>query len=381
MKKTIFLIVILAMTLSIFALPTFCIAQENGAEVAYSEYIADFDSGCVLGAHNENSKHEIASMVKIMTANIVFEEIEKGAFALDDKIVVSSVASGMGGSQMFLDANSEYKVSDLLKGIIVVSANDASVAMAEKIAGSQDAFVNIMNERAQSWGMTNTKFVNATGLPSAEEQFSTAKDVNIMTRKLMSHDKYYQFAKIWLEDFVHPSGRVTQLANTNKLIRFYNGCVGGKTGYTDKAGFCLSACAMRNDLKVVATVVGVKDSKTRFAKVTKMFDSAFATYKNKIVYKSGEKMDSQLTVRNSPIATIDVTPQQNVAILEKNGAKLTDIRVEMNENMRAPIAKNDVVGKIIISTADGEKTINLLSMIDAPKSTYLDWLRKIALYW
>ncbi|MEG1536390.1 MAG: hypothetical protein RR416_05410 [Clostridia bacterium] len=210
---------------------------------------------------------------------------------------------------------------------------------------------------------------------------STAKDVNIMTRKLMSHDKYYQFAKIWLEDFVHPSGRVTQLANTNKLIRFYNGCVGGKTGYTDKAGFCLSACAMRNDLKVVATVVGVKDSKTRFAKVTKMFDSAFATYKNKIIYKSGEKMDSQLTVRNSPIASIDVTPQQNVAILEKNGAKLTEIRVEMNENMRAPIAKNDVVGKIVISTADGEKTINLLSMIDAPKSTYLDWLRKIALYW
>ena len=207
----------------------------------FGEYLSEYNTGEVLYQHNADAKHEIASMVKIMTANLIFDAVDEGKLSYDEMITISKEASAMGGSQMFLDAGAQYSVSDLIKGIIVVSANDASYAMAERLSGSVDAFVAKMNDKAAELGMVNTKFANCTGLPSESEQYSTAKDVNIMTRSLMSHPKYFQYASIWMEDYKHPSGRITQFVNTNKLLKQYSGCIGGKTGYTDKAGHCLSA--------------------------------------------------------------------------------------------------------------------------------------------
>ena len=231
--KKIALISILALAIvGVFALNISAVAETGGGMeiTAFSAYLTDFNSGRVLFAKNENERHEIASMVKIMTANLAFEAVERGELSLDEDITVSETASSMGGSQMFLDANTAYKATDLIKGIIIASANDASVAIAERLCGSHEAFVALMNERAAQLGMNDTKFCCATGLPDSGEQYSTARDVNIMTRQLMSHAKYYDYAGIWMEDYTHPSGRVTQLVNTNKLIRGYRGCIGGKIG-------------------------------------------------------------------------------------------------------------------------------------------------------
>ena len=245
--------------------------------------LADADSGKILFAENETACYPIASMCKIMTLLLCFESIDAGDFSLDDKIVVSDTAAGMGGSQVFLEANAEYLVGDLLKSITIASANDACVAMAERICGSEDAFVRKMNERAKELSMERTVFVNCTGLPKPD-QHSCAKDVVKMFSELIKHKDYFTYSGIWMDEISHPKGRITEMSNTNKLIRFYQGCDGGKTGYTSDAGHCLCACAERNGLRLISVVISAPDSKTRFKEVSKMFDSGFANYENKFVF-------------------------------------------------------------------------------------------------
>ncbi len=346
----------------------------------FGEYLTEYYTGEVLYQHNADAKHEIASMVKIMTANLIFQAIDEGKLSYDEMICISANASSMGGSQMFLDTGANYSVSDLLKGIIVVSANDASYAMAEKIAGSVDEFVDMMNEKAQEWGMNNTKFANCTGLPSDSEQYSTAKDVNIMTRKLMSHEKYFDYAGIWMEDYQHPSGRITQFVNTNKLIRQYSGCKGGKTGYTDKAGHCLSACAERNGMKVVATIVGGKDSKSRFNQVRTMFDYSFANYVNKIYFRKGEVLGS-VQVKKSPFKSIEVACSEDIVKFSKVGGSSQDIEMILPQEIKAPIKKGDVVGKAVYTMDGEERSVNIIAMQDAKKSTFLDFIKDVTGEW
>ena len=347
---------------------------------SFGEYLSEYNTGAVLYQHNADEKHEIASMVKIMTANLIFEAIDEGKLAYDEMITISNEASAMGGSQMFLDAGAQYSVSDLLKGIIVVSANDASYAMAERLSGSVDAFVARMNARAGELGMTNTKFANCTGLPSENEQYSTAKDVNIMTRSLMSHPKYFEYASIWMEDYQHPSGRITQFVNTNKLLKQYSGCKGGKTGYTDKAGHCLSACAERNGMQVVATIVGGADSKSRFNQVRAMFDYSFANYVNKIFYKKGDVLGS-VNVKKSPIKSIEVACGGDIMKFSKVGASVDDVQIVLPSEVKAPIKKGDVIGNAIYQIDGKEYTVELIAMQDARKSTFLDILKGVTAEW
>lgn len=346
----------------------------------FGEYLTEYESGKVLYQYNADAKHEIASMVKIMTANLIFEALDSGKLSLDEKIVISEEASGMGGSQMFLDQGESYTVNDLLKGIIVVSANDASYAMAERLGGSVEGFVSMMNKRAKELGMNNTLFANCTGLPCDKEQYSTAKDVNIMTRQLMTHDKYFEYASIWMEDYTHPSGRVTQLVNTNKLLKQYNGCVGGKTGYTDKAGHCLSACAKRNNLKVVATIVGGSDSKSRFNQVRSMFDYAFSNYVNKVYYKEGDIV-GEIAVVKSPVKKIEVSVTENITHFSKLGDKQQEIALILPEKVKAPVKKGDVVGQARYTVDGKEYSVDVVAMQDARKSTFWDIFKGIADKW
>ena len=253
--------------------------------------------------------------------------------------------------------------------------------MAERIAGSHEAFVEMMNLRAKELGMNNTLFCSATGLPSEREQYSTARDVNIMTRELMKHDKYYDYASIYLENYTHPDGRITQLVNTNKLIRHYKGCIGGKTGYTAKAGFCLSACAQRNGLKVVATVIGCNDSKTRFNQVSKLFDYGFGAYKQQVVYSHDQDMPEQLAVKASPVKSIAVRPERDVAVLCKGGEKLGSVSVNLPQYVKAPIKKGDVVGSVTITTQGNERTVNLVAEQDADKASLFDYFKDLASQW
>jgi len=244
--------------------------------------LIDMDSGKVLHDNNSTQRMPVASIVKLMTIMLTFEQIDNGAISLDDKVMVSENASGMGGSQIFLDANCEYNLGELLKSVIVCSANDSSVALAEHISGSESVFVDKMNARAKEMGLDNTNYLNCTGLP-ADNQHSCALDVAKILKNVLSYDKYHEYSSVWLENFQHPSGRTTEMTNTNRLSRFYEGCIGGKTGSTSEAGYCLAVGARRSNLSLISVVLGANSTKERFKSASDLLNYGFANYENHIV--------------------------------------------------------------------------------------------------
>ena len=355
-------------------------AEELAPIKARSCCLIDKRTGEFLYGQNENDPFPIASMVKIMTALLTFEEIEKGNLSFEERVTIGENAAGMGGSQMFLDRGLEYPVTDLIKGIIVVSANDACLALAERIAGSEEAFVARMNDKAKELGMSNTVFVNATGLPK-EGGHSTARDVAIMLRELTGHERYFDYSKIWLEEYVHPDGRITTLTNTNKFVRFYEECDGGKTGFTSEARFCLAASATRGDTKLISVVIGVEDSKTRFAESKRLLSYGFAHYKTEIAVRKGEAI-FRCPVAGGSISEISCAAEEDISLLRKIGdtASELDVRTEYYP-VKAPIAIGDVVGECRI--IDGEKSysVKLLATEEVKKATLGDAYRKILGQW
>lgn len=352
------------------------VVQPDGGE-AERCYLTEATTGMVLYKKNEDERHEIASMVKIMTLLLTFEAVERGEASYDELITISREAASEKGSELFLDAGAQYKLSDLIKGITVVSANDASVAAAERLAGSVPAFVERMNARAQELGMTNTKFVNATGYPSENEQYSTARDVNIMTRELIKHKEYYNYSRIWVEDFTHPSGRRTGLANTNKLIRFYKGCDSGKTGYTSTAKFCLSASAERNGLRVVGTVIGAESSDKRFSAMRKMFDYSFMNYKSECVKASGSYADVDVNVKRGKVDTVTPIFKDDLKFISSRAGGEYTVEYELND-ICAPMSKGSVVGKAkIISDNAVVIEVELVLENDIKKASFFDYICKI----
>lgn len=387
-KFIIFLAVFVMFSLTITAGCT-ATAMENSEQnvvngSARSAYLMDYDTGTVIYERNSDAKHPIASMVKIMTLLLTFENVNNGTLSLDEKLTISQTASGMGGSQMFLDAGKEYSVSDLIKGVTVVSANDASVALAEAISGSKEAFVDLMNEKAQKLGMVNTVFVNVTGLPESG-QHSTAKDVSIMMRELLKNDEYYKYSGIYMENYTHPDGRISELVNTNKLIRFYNGCDAGKTGFTNDAMFCLSASAKRDGTRFIATVLGAQSSKERFAEVSGMFNYAFANYKNTKIVDKTQLISNEITIKGGKSETIEICADRDICALTKKGDKTQyEVSVVVDEKLKAPIKKGAVIGKIVVtSKVDGAVIgeANIITMKDVDSKSLADSIKDISDSW
>ncbi|HKL93989.1 MAG TPA: D-alanyl-D-alanine carboxypeptidase family protein, partial [Clostridia bacterium] len=324
------------------------ISNNELANSAKSAYLADYETGTVIYQKNPNEKLPIASMVKIMTSLLTLEAVDSGKIKMDDMVVVSAEAAGMGGSQVFLDANSKHKLSDLIKCIVVASANDASVAVAEYLGGSEGAFVTLMNKRANELGMTNTHFSNCTGLP-APENFSCAKDVFTMTRELVKHPQYFNYSRIWLEDYAHPDGRKTTITNTNKLVRFYNGCDGGKTGFTSEARFCLSATAKRGGMRIMAVIIGVDNSKVRFAEVSKMLNYAFGNYENRVLLANNAEIENTVEVIRGKSSVAKIVAEKNICAFLKRGEESKyELKYELPEVLKAPLKRGDVVGKIVV---------------------------------
>ena len=294
-------------------------ADEALAPICKSAYLCDYESGTQIYSKNETERLPIASMCKIMTLLLSFEAVDSGALDYGEMITVSENASGMGGSQVFLGTNLSYRADELMKTVAVCSANDSCVALAERIGGSESAFIERMNERAKELGAENTLFANCTGLPK-EPQYSCAKDVSVMLRELLKHQKYYEFSRVWLEDFSHPDGRTTQITNTNKLIRFYDGCDGGKTGFTNEAGFCLAATAKRGDMRIVSVMIGAENSKQRFADTTAMLNYSFNQYETKRVLEAGE-LDVTARISGSRVKTLPVIAENPLSVFRKKGTK------------------------------------------------------------
>lgn len=340
-------------------------------------YLVEASTGQVLKACGEDEKKEIASMVKIMTLLLTFEAIDRGEANLNDKVLISDYAAAQKGSELFLDAGIQYPLGDLVKGATVVSANDACVAIAEHLAGSESAFVDKMNIRAQELGMENTKFINPTGYPSdSGEQYSTAKDVNIMTRQLIKHKQYYDYSKIWVEDYKHPSGRITGLANTNKLIRFYKGCDSGKTGFTNSAKYCLSASAERNNMRVIGTVLGAPESQLRFNAMRNLFDYAFMNYKIETVIDAQNPLNIAIKVLKGKNDFAYPIAEENLVYLKTRDSKDYTLEYELSDII-APMSKGSVVGKAKIMV-DGQEysSVNLILNEDIEKANFWDNIKK-----
>lgn len=371
---------------SFFKIKTTAFAIENKnnsiSNSCKSMYLCDADNKNVIYSSKELEHYPIASMCKIMTLLLSFEEIDKGTFSLDDKIVVSSNASSMGGSQIFLESNAEYSVSELLKGITIASANDACVAMAEKICGSEEGFVNRMNERAKQLGMDNTVFVNCTGLPKPG-QYSCAKDVATMFSNLIKHKEYFNFSTIWMDEIHHPKNRVTSISNTNKLVRFYNGCDGGKTGYTSEAGHCLCATALRNGTRLICVAINAPDSKTRFKEVSNLFNYGFANYVSKIIVDNNKPLNLEIEVRGGKKDIITAKPLNSIYAFTKMGENRSfDIDFKPYAFVKAPIKVGDKLGELVVyeKGVEIDKT-DIISNENVEKASFFDSILKINANW
>lgn len=381
MKK--FLISILSFVLVVgFMFSFLLLPATTSASVvvdAKSAFLMDAGTGKVLYAKDESERLPVASMTKTMTLLLTFEEVDAGRLDLNEKILVSENAAGMGGSQVFLDANNEYTANDLIASIVIASANDASVAIAERIAGSEEDFVVLMNKKVKELGLENTNFANCTGLP-APSNYSSAKDVSIIFSNLIKHEKYFDYSKIYLDELTHPSGRVTGLTNTNKLVRFYEGCDGGKTGSTNEAKFCLCATAKRDNLRLISCVVGAENSKVRNKQVSDLFNFGFNNYASIKVVDKAEVYN--VPVKKSSVENLSAVPKEDYFYLVKKGEKPNlEVRTELFST-KAPVSIEDKVGEIlIINSGEIVKKIDLLSNENVKIMGYGDSLDEILDNW
>lgn len=343
--------------------------------------LMEFSSGEILYAKNEKEHLPVASMVKMMTILLTLEEIDAGNLTLDTMITTSENASGMGGSQVFIDPYVEYRAEDLLKSVIMASANDASVALAEHISGSEKTFAIKMNNRAKELGMNDTNYVNCTGLP-APEQYSSAKDSAILLREVSSHENYHNYSTIWMDELVHPSGRKTGLVNTNRLIRYYEGCDGGKTGSTNEAGCCLSASAKRGDMRLISVIVGAENSQMRFNECSGLFNYGFANFESRNLISTDE-ICKNLPVTKGKVANVDIYAKENFSVVLKKGETGGyDVTFSLPDNIKAPTKAGQVVGKAVISK-DGNVVAekDLIVKVDLEKLSFFDCIDKIAAAW
>lgn len=354
----------------------------EGLEIkAKAAYMMDFSTQTPIYSKDEIKRLPIASMCKIMTLLLAFEAVETGELTLDELVMVSERAASMGGSQVFLEANAKYLVSELLKSIVVCSANDSCVAMAERLAGSETLFVEKMNEKAKTLGMDNTLFANCTGLPK-EPQYSCAKDVAIMLKELLTYEKYYEYGQVWMDKFQHPAGRYTEITNTNKLVRYYDGCDGGKTGFTNEAGFCLAATAKRKEMRIISVVIGEENSKNRFEDVRTMFDYAFANYVTTPIFTDSEIMEEKVKILGSKEKFVAVRPERSVYAFSKRAEK-TELSFEINHlKARAPLKEGDKVGELIVYKDGVEiEKVALLAANDVKKANIFDRIQDVAEGW
>lgn len=353
-------------------------AKTQFDDITAKSYIVVDSSGNVLLENNSNEKYEVASICKLMTTLITLEHIDSGSISLDDKVVASKYACDMEGSQAFLDSGSEYSIRDLLKSVIVASANDSAVVLAEAIGGSENNFVKLMNEKAKEIGMTNTLYANSTGLP-ANKQYSTAQDTAKLLNIVSKYDLYKEDCKIWLDKLIHPSGRETELVNTNRLIRYYPNCLTGKTGYTDEAGYCLSSTAEKNNLYLTCVVLGCNSMASRFTESIELYNYAFAHFTSEKILDSKALIDNNIYVFRGRENTIDIASQYDYYLtknIDDDGKY--DIEYIMIEKLNAPVEIDNVVGRAIIKKDDKIiAEIPLVSISKIDKQNFADVFDKV----
>ena len=347
-----------------------------------SAILAETATGTVIFEKDADVRREAASITKMMTALLVLEALDRGDVSLADQVTVSSHAAAQKGSQALLDANAVYSLEDLLRTTIMASANDSAVALAEKLCGSEDAFVQRMNQRAAELGMSNTCYVNATGYPK-EGQYTTARDVMTLSCEVAKHPEYNKYASVWIDTLTHPGGRVTDLTNTNRLVRFYEGCDGFKTGSTDAAKYCLSATAEKGGMRLVAVVLGTPNSQTRFNEARSMLDYGFANYQRTVIANKGDLLGETLPVKGGSAEKVELMLGSGLSMLlrvgQQSGLKL---ELALPESVSAPITAGDVLGTVnVLLEGKVIAKLNCVAANDVPRPGFIEGLYRILNNW
>ncbi len=345
---------------------------------AKASLLMDFSSGDIIYAMNEHEKLAPASITKIMTLLLCMEALETEKIKLDDKVFISDHASKMVGTKVYLDAGETQTVENLIKAISVRSANDGAVALAEHIAGSEEAFVKLMNKRSKELGMKNTNFSNASGLP-AENHYTTAYDIAIMSRELLKHEKIKGYLSVYMEDLTVGKSKksVQTMVNTNRLIKEYDGANGIKTGFTNEAKHCISASAKRGSLQLIAVVMGVENSKLRFTEAKRLLDYGFANYESITLGKKGDIVGS-IPIEKGKKENLEIILDRDSCILLPKGRKSEiDKKLNYPEFLIAPIVQGSIVGELIIRV-DGKEVdkIDLIAKTTIEKSNLGNILKK-----
>lgn len=319
---------------------------------APSAMLVEAETGTVIFEKNADEQRPVASVTKLMTLLLTFEALEEGTVSLEDQVTVSRAAAGQIGSQALLDAGAVYSLKELLKSTIIASANDSAYALAEYLAGTETDFVARMNERAQELGMTDTVYVNCTGLP-VEGQHTTARDVALLSCQMCTHPEYFTYGAVWMDTLTHPSGRVTDLTNTNRLVRFYDGCDGLKTGSADDSKYCLSCTAEKNGMRLIAVVLGASASQTRFNEARAMLDYGFNGYKRVTVLQKGDRLGQKVKVHLGMQDEVDAAAGSGLSMLIKLGQeKQLSLEVELPEEVEAPLKAGDALGVLRVKLGD-----------------------------
>ncbi len=381
----------LVMILAVFLPLTAAAAPlEDGTPQTFTSpslILAETATGAVIFEKNADERREVASITKLMTALLVLEALERGDVALNDSVQVSKNAAAMKGSQALLDANATYSLEDLLRTTIMASANDSAVALAEYLCGSEEAFVARMNARAAELGMADTHYINCTGYPAEasakENQYTTARDVCRLCCEIARYPAYTRYSSVWLDKLDHPGGRVTDLTNTNRLVRFYEGCDGFKTGSTDAAKYCLAATAEKNGMRLVAIVLGCPVSQTRFNEARAMLDYGFANYKRVTVANQGDLLGESVRVRGGAADTVDLALGSGLSMLLRNGQS-EGLRLELSlpESVDAPVTAGEVVGTVQV-LLDGQviARLNCVAARDVFRPGFIEGLYQILQSW
>ncbi|GEN45210.1 D-alanyl-D-alanine carboxypeptidase family protein [Alkalibacillus haloalkaliphilus] len=345
-------ITILTMILFLLFPQTNIWANEEGSselvESAKSAMLLEVDTGTILYDKDPHKRLPPASMTKLMSMLLIMEELDKGSITLEETIQVSEYAASMGGSQIYLEPFEEMTVEDLLKAVAVASANDATVALAERISVTEQAFIDRMNERASELGLENTNFVNSTGLP-AENQYSSAHDMARIAQELLHHEEITDYTKIYEDYLRQDTDDEFWLVNTNRLVKFYQGVDGLKTGYTSEAKYCLTATAKRGDMRVVSVVMGAETPQKRNADITSMLDYAYGHYELHQLHAKDDELYHWQHIKADNDYLV-AAPKQNISMLLEKGENISDYRTEVSVDSSDewPLAKGDEVGKIEI---------------------------------
>ncbi|MBM7646230.1 D-alanyl-D-alanine carboxypeptidase (penicillin-binding protein 5/6) [Scopulibacillus daqui] len=315
-----------------------------------SAILIEKDTGRVLFSKNANKELPPASMTKIMTLLLIFKALDRHDISLTDKVRISDHAASMGGSQVFLEPGEEMTVNELLKAIAIGSANDASMAMAEYVAGSESEFVKKMNQEVKALGLKHTHFENPTGLP-AKDHYSTAHDMAIMAKALLHYEKVLHYTSKYEDYLRENTDNKFWLVNTNKMVKTYPGVDGLKTGYTNEAKYCLTATAKRNDMRVIAVVMGAPTTKERNKQVARLFDYAFANYQTKKLVDANHVV-KEVEINKSQEGKVPVVTQDRVVLLLKKGTDKNKIKtkIKINKNLHAPMKKGTTVGYYMVTS-------------------------------